>query len=124
MTKIRVEKFARYIQKEMGLIFLQQVKIPGRSAYISVTKVIVTPDLGYVKVYLSFLNEAEPLKLLEEVRQFTKEIRMMLAQRVRNNVRKVPELAFFYDDTMDYVEKMEKIFKELNKDEKPASQAE
>lgn len=119
MTKIKEEKFARYIQKELGYIFLQQVKIPGRTAYISVTKVVVSPDRGYAKVYLSFLNEAEPLKMLEEIKIHTKEIRMMLARHIRNHVRKVPEISFFYDDTMDYVEKMENIFKKLNTENKP-----
>jgi len=114
MKKIREEKFARYIQKELGYIFLHQVKIPNRVTYISVTKVVVSPDHGYVKIYLSFLNEKEPLKLIEEIKVYTREIRIALAQRIRNHVRKIPEIALFYDDTMDYVEKMEDIFKKLN----------
>jgi ribosome-binding factor A len=114
MRKVKEEKFARFIQKELGYIFLQHVKFTSRETYTSVTKVIASPDKGYVKVYLSFLNEKEPLKALEEIKIYTKEIRSALAQRIRNQVRKIPEISFFYDDTMDYIEKMDNIFKKLN----------
>lgn len=119
MRNIKEEKFARYIQKELGYIFLQHVKFVKKGTFISVTKVISSPDKGYVKVYLSFLNEKEPQKAIEEVKLYTKEIRTALAQRIRNHVRKIPEISFFYDDTLDYVEKMDNIFKNLNKNNTP-----
>ena len=119
MAKVREEKFVRYIQKELGYIFLQQVKLSEKNVFISVTRVATSPDFGYVKVYLSFLNALAPEKLLEEINGHMKEIRLLLGNRIRHHVRKIPELSFYYDDTMDYVEKMDRLFKDLDKNQQP-----
>lgn len=117
MDSKRQAKFSRLIQKELGDIFLREGQAVFGNQFISVSQVRVTPDLGYVKIYLSFLNEKEPEKLLKLIKLHTKDLRMKLGQRIRNQVRKIPELEFFYDDTMDYVEKMDKLFEEIHKEE-------
>jgi ribosome-binding factor A len=114
MESKRQAKFAREIQKDLGEIFLREGQKLLGMQFISVTTVRVTPDLGYVKVYLTFLNEKDPNKALSLVRQYNKEIRTLLAARIRNIVRKIPELEFFYDDTMDFVERMDKVFEKLH----------
>jgi ribosome-binding factor A len=121
MESKRQAKFARQIQKDLSEIFLLEgQKLLGKQ-FISVTTVRVTPDLGYVKVYLTFLNEKDPQKALNLVRQYNKEIRTMLAAKIRNVVRKIPELEFFYDDTMDFVERMDKVFEKLHTPPAPES---
>ena len=117
MTTRRNEKFTRLIQKEMSYIFLNEGKRYFGDAMISVTRVTVSPDFGYVKVYLNFLNIGDHQKMIEIIQSHNRELRMALGQRIRNQVRKVPELTFFYDDTLDYYERMDEVFKNLKKSE-------
>src|SRR5947209_7971642 len=114
MDSKRQAKFARLIQRDMSEIFLREGSKFFGKQFIGVSQVRVSPDLGYVKIYLSLLNNPDPEKFVNHVRMYKKELRTMLANRIRNEVRKIPELEFFYDDTMDYVEKMDKIFEELH----------
>ena len=123
MESKRQAKFGRQVQKDLSEIFLREGKTLFGAQFISVSQVRVTPDLGYVKVYLTFLNEKDPERLLNLIKLHNKELRTMLAARIRNEVRKIPELEFFYDDTMEYVEKMDKLFAELKaKESKPESE--
>jgi ribosome-binding factor A len=115
MSKIRQEKFARLIQKEMGYIFLTTGKRYFQNAMVSVTRVIASPDLGFAKIYVNFINSSEPDKMMKLILEHTRELRRELAQRIGKDVRKVPEIAFFYDDTLDYYEKMETVFKKIKK---------
>ena len=114
MDNKRQAQFSRLIQKEMSEIFLFDGKAIFGKQFISVSQVRVSPDLGYVKIYLSFMNDKEPEKVLMLIREHSKELRTKLAARIKNQVRKIPELEFFYDDTMDYVEKIDKLFDEIN----------
>ena len=118
MDSKRLAKFARLIQKEMADIFLRDGSRLFGNQFIGVSQVRVSPDLGYAKIYLSFLNDKEPQKTVDVIRLHNKELRTILASRIKNQVRKIPEIEFFYDDTMDYVEKMDKIFEEINKQPK------
>ncbi len=118
MDSKRQAKFARLIQKDMADIFLKEGYRLFGNHFIGVSQVRVSPDLGYIKIYLTLMNDKEPQKTVDMIRLHNKELRTMLASRIRNEVRKIPELEFFYDDTMDYVEKMEKIFEELHKQPK------
>jgi ribosome-binding factor A len=117
MENKRQAKVARLIQKELADYFLKNGLSTFGNSFITVSKVKVTPDLGLARIYLTFLNEKDPQKLLNLVKAFLKEIRTDLASRIKNQVRKIPDLEFYYDDTMDYMEKMEKIFKEIRSSE-------
>ena len=114
METKRQAKFSRLIQKDLSEIFLREGQSLIGVKFISVTQVRVSPDLGYVKAYLTFLNEKDPQKALKLVRLYSKEIRGILGSKIRNTVRKIPELEFFYDDTMDFVEHMDKLFEGLH----------
>jgi ribosome-binding factor A len=116
MASRRQERFARMIQKELGLYFLEDGKRLFKDALISVTRVIVSPDLGNVKVYVNFINIKNPDELIKLIQFHSNEIKTVIAKRIRNQVRKIPEFHFFYDDSLDYFEKMDEIFKDLNKD--------
>lgn len=118
MTSRRHEKFSRLIQKELGYIFLNEGKKLFGNAIISVVRVMVSPDFGHVKVYINFLNVPDKKLMTESVRSYTRELRMMLAYRVRNEMRRIPELTFFYDESLDYAEKMDELFKKLNQTNK------
>ncbi len=111
---LRQEKVARQIQKDLGELMQQNRGEWMAGAFVTISKVTITPDLGYVNVYLSLYNNANRAKVLEHINGLNKEIRRALAQRVRHSFRTIPELRFYEDDTLDYVEKMEELFKKIN----------
>ncbi|MCD7916385.1 MAG: 30S ribosome-binding factor RbfA [Tannerellaceae bacterium] len=110
MKSTRLKKIGRLLQKELGDIFLKQTKgMPG--TLISVSAVRVSPDLGLAKVYVSiFPSEKEP-EILEAIRANTKAIRFDLGQRVHLQLRKIPELSFYIDDSLDYIENIDNLLK-------------
>lgn len=120
---IRQEKFSSLLQHELATIFTQHRSEMFNQAFITITKVTASPDLSNAKVYLSFLQAPNPQELLNIVNLQSKEIRKILAAKIRKQVRIIPELQFFVDDSLDYVFKMEKVFQELNKAKKDDTQS-
>ena len=119
MASIRLLKIAGLIKDELSLIFLHKIQDP-HLRLITVTNVKVSPDLRHVKVYLSIYDKERRNELLEKVSEIKGWIRSQLAGRIQ--IRFVPELEFFIDDTLDYVEKMEHLFKKIHDtDEKDGS---
>ena len=112
---LRQDKFAKQIQRDLGEIFTVH-KDWVNGASVTISEVQVSPDLGYVKVYISLYNNPNRLMVMQALEENAKQIRHALAAKIKNHVRKVPELVFFEDDTMDYVVKMEKIFDQLKDD--------
>ncbi|MGV3541408.1 MAG: 30S ribosome-binding factor RbfA [Rufibacter sp.] len=114
MESKRQQKFARLIQKELAEIFQRNVSHLFQGAYISITDVKVSPDLGVAKVHLSLLLNPNGRDLLNEIKVNSKTIRHELAKRIKNQVRVIPELIFYLDDTAEYAAKMDKIISELD----------
>lgn len=114
---IRQEKFGKVLQKELADIFQHNRSSMFENAFITVSGVSVSPDLGYAKVYLSFLQVKNKEELLNIITLHSKEIRHELAIKIRKQVRVIPALQFFIDDSLDYVFKMEKVFEEIKKKE-------
>ena len=98
----------------MAEIFQQNGRSLFESEFITVSGVKVTPDLGYAKVYLSFFNAKDNRLLLELIQFHTPQLRKLLASRIRNQVKKIPELEFYIDDSLDKVWRMEKLLNNLN----------
>lgn len=113
MASIRQEKFSRLLQRDLSMILQQRTHSYFEGKMVIVNDVEVSPDLGYAKVYLGFINQNERDYLLGLVQMHAKEIRHELAQKIRNEVRKIPELTFYIDDTLDQAMKMEKLLQEL-----------
>jgi ribosome-binding factor A len=111
MDSVRQSKIARLLQKELATIFQAENRniLPGK--LITVTVVRVTPDLGLAKVYLSIFPHKPEEDVLTPVKDHTSIIRNTLGQNVRHQLRVVPELAFYIDDSMDYVEKIDRLLK-------------
>lgn len=108
MDSTRLNKIGRLIQKELGDIFQKQTQaMPG--TLISVSVVRVSPDLSVARAYLSIFPSERAKELLEAVRANTKAIRFDLGQRIRQQVRKIPELSFFIDDSLDYIEHIDEL---------------
>ena len=111
MESTRQNKVARSIQKDLGEIIQQLDSSILKGRMITVTVVRMSPDLSFAKVYLSFFPSAGREESLEDLRAHVKVIRNQLGIRVRNQLRIVPELAFFIDDSLDYADKIEQLLK-------------
>ncbi|MEJ8804326.1 30S ribosome-binding factor RbfA [Pontibacter sp. H249] len=113
MESKRQQKFSRLIQKEMADIFQREVPHLFGGSYISVSVVRVSPDLGLARVYLSVMMAPNPQEVLLEIRLNAKTIRHHLAQRIKNQVRVIPEVNFYLDDSAEYAASMDKLFSGL-----------
>ncbi len=112
----RLERVNEEIKKELSNIISFELKNPEATGMISVTKVKVTPDLKYAKVYVSILNAKNVQKTMEALKQSAGFMRSQIAKRI--NLRITPELVFEIDDSLAYGAKIESILKELKKEEK------
>jgi ribosome-binding factor A len=119
METNRQKKIGGVIQKDLADILQKILKENGLTGIlISVTKVTVTTDLSISKVYLSIFPNKDAKSLLEEIKQRQPLIKHELAQRTRNQLRKVPELDFYNDDSLEYIAKIEES---LERSENPIS---
>jgi ribosome-binding factor A len=114
MESKRQQKFARLIQRDLSEIFQRDAKNMFNGAFITVTEVSVSPDLGLAKVYLSFMLAKNKADLLEEVKDKTKSIRQMLATRIKNQVRVIPELVFFLDESYEHASRIDALLSKLD----------
>jgi ribosome-binding factor A len=111
MSAIRQEKIGRLLQKDLGEIFQQEGKNFGIGAMVSVTVVRVSQDLGSARIYLSIFPDNGREVVLKKVKEVYPQIRAKLAQRVKNQLRKVPELHFYIDDSYDYAQQIDILLK-------------
>ncbi|WP_373511468.1 30S ribosome-binding factor RbfA [Persicitalea sp.] len=113
MESKRQQKVGRQIQKDLGDIFQKEGQYLVNGSLVTVTGVRMTPDLGIARAYLSFLPEKNKAVLFEGIEENTKFIRQKLGERVRHQLRIVPELEFYLDDTAEYAAKMDALFADL-----------
>ncbi len=109
MESTRQKKLGRMIQKEMASIFQKESRKLFAGKMISVTVAHVSPDLGLAKIYLSIFPETDKQEFLELIKNKSKVLKNELAKRIRYQVKSIPELAFFIDDSLDYIEHIEDI---------------
>lgn len=110
----RVEKVENLIKQEISLIFLRKLQDPA-FGFLTITNVKVSPDLKLAKIYISVFEKEKRTTVLEKVNSAAGFIRSELASKIR--IKFVPELKFFIDDTLDYVEKIEGLIKKIHKDD-------
>ena len=110
MEHTRQERIERLIQKELGEMFLLQTKaMPG--VIISVSRCRVSPDLSYCNTYLSVFPSARAAEIVENISKNVRQVRGDLGNRLRHQLRIIPELRFFVDDTLDYLERIDELLK-------------
>ena len=110
METTRQNKIARLLQKELSEIFLLQTKaMPG--VLVSVSAVRISPDMSIVRVYLSVFPSDKSEEMVKNINNNMKSIRFELGTRVRHQLRIIPELKFFVDDSLDYIEKIDALLK-------------
>ena len=110
MESKRLSKIERLLQKELGELFRKQTALTHGSL-ISVSTVHASPDLSTAKIYLSIFPSEKGKELIEAIEKNKKTLRYDLGQLVRTQLRRIPDLVFFLDDSLDYVENIDKLLK-------------
>ena len=111
---VRQQKFSRLIQKELSDIFQRDQRGFLGNAFVTLMDVKVSPDLSVARVYIGMALVKDKTALLERLELHKKEIRKALGERIRNQARIIPALAFYLDDTGDQAERMDNLIKNLN----------
>lgn len=110
MQETRQNRISRLLQKELASIFQTQTRMM-HGILVSVTRVKVSPDLSICTAYLSIFPSEKGDELLKNINANEKTIRYELGQRVHNQLRIIPELRFFIDDSLDYLERIDELLK-------------
>ncbi len=112
----RQKQVGKLLMEELSGIFQREGMNIIDGGMVSISKVIVTPDLLEARVYLSFFQVKDPVALLQKIKDRGWEWRKLLGQKIKNQLRRVPELEYYSDDTLDHIFKMEEIFKKINEE--------
>ncbi|MCI5911885.1 MAG: 30S ribosome-binding factor RbfA [Prevotella sp.] len=110
MQETRQNRIARLLQKELAQIFQSQTRMM-HGVMVSVTRAKVSPDLSICTAYLSVFPSEKGEEILKNINRNEKTIRYELGTRIRNQVRIIPELRFFIDDSLDYIERIDELLK-------------
>lgn len=113
-SSVRQQKFARLVQKELSEIFQRDKHGYLDNAFITIAEVRVSPDLGVAKIYISMMLAKDKQATLAKLDLHKKEIRRALGEKIRNQARIVPELAFFLDEVEEKAFEMDKLIESLN----------
>ena len=112
----RIDKIENLIKEEVSLIFLYKLHDPALGL-VTITNVKVSPDLKLAKIYFSVFEKEKREEVLNKITATKGLIRSELASRIR--MKFIPDLKFFIDDTLDYVEKIEDLLKKIHENDKP-----
>lgn len=112
MDSTRQQKYSRLIQKEIGEIFQKDGTLFYGKAFVTVTGAKVSPDLSIATIYLSIFGAKDSQAVIDQIESHNKEIRKRLGNSIRHQARIIPALKFFLDDSLDQVEKIEKLLKD------------
>ena len=110
MNNLRQQKLERLLQKELGEIFLKQTKFT-HGMLISVSRVRISTDMSVSRVYLSVFPSEKAEDIVRNINANSKSVRYELGVRVRYQLRIIPELRFFVDDSLDYIDRIDALLK-------------
>ncbi|MBK9933008.1 MAG: 30S ribosome-binding factor RbfA [Cytophagaceae bacterium] len=114
MESKRQKQVGKLIQKDLGDIFLRDIKAIFEDDFVTITEVKVSPDLSIAKVYLSFLKGQKREQILESIRENSKKIRGLFGNKAKNQLRIIPTFRFYIDDTAEYAQKIEELFANIH----------
>jgi len=109
----RQKQVAAVLEKELNEIFQRLGLTMLQGGMVSIAGVKITPDLFDARIYLSFFKVSDPIATLKTIQDRSWEIKKELTARVRHQLRSMPQLNFYIDDTLDYVDKIDKLFKDI-----------
>lgn len=119
----RQKQVAAVINQELNTIFLRMGLNMSNGGMVSISSVKITPDLFEARIYLSFFQITDKETALDKIKDRYKEIRKELGTRVRHQLRSIPELTFYIDDTLDYVFKIEELLKNVREEDNKSESA-
>ncbi len=119
----RQKQIAGLLNQELAGIFQYLGLNIVEGGMVSIASVKITPDLLEARIYLSIYNAKDPKAALKKIEDRAWEIKKELASRVKHQLRRIPELKIFLDDTLDHVFKMEELFKQIKKDDEKGGEA-
>jgi ribosome-binding factor A len=111
MESTRQKKVSRLIQKELADIFIKKSNEIAHGKLITVTIVRISPDLSFAKVFLSIFPTTGQNEIIDAIKDMTPKIRFELGHKVRTQLRIVPEIVFYLDDSLDYIDNIDKLLK-------------
>ena len=108
----RQKKIASLVQKELALLINNKIKLLGNKGLIvSITKVVVSIDISLAKIYLSVFPSEKAISFLSYLKENKMRFKYDLSQKIKNQLRKTPELTFFIDDSLDYIDNINSVLK-------------
>jgi ribosome-binding factor A len=110
MQETRQNRIARLLQKELSLIFQAQTRAM-HGTLVSVTRTRVSPDLSICTAYLSIFPSNKAEEIIQNINKNSSQVRYELGTRVHNQLRIIPELRFYVDDSLDYIEHIDELLK-------------
>jgi ribosome-binding factor A len=113
----RQKQIGGLLNEELNDIFRRMNLSMVDGGMISISNVKITPDLLEARIYLSLFQVKDPKEAMKKIENKTWDIKRELAARVKQQLRRIPELKFFQDDTLDHAFKMDELFKQINKPE-------
>ncbi len=119
----RQKQVAKLVMEEISDIFQREGVNIINGGMVSIVKVMVTPDLLEARIYLSFFNVKDIQTLLQKIKDQGWEYRKLLGQRLKNQLRRIPDLIFYNDDTVEHLFKMEELFKKINEERESFKQS-
>jgi ribosome-binding factor A len=120
----RQRQVAGVIQEELNDIFRRLALNMIDGGMLSISTIKVTPDLLEARIYLSLFQVKDPEDAMKKIENRAWEIKRELAERVKHQLRRIPVLHFYRDDTLDHVFKMEELFKQIKEEKPPTSEEE
>lgn len=112
METTRQQKIARLVQKEIADLFQGDRSLYGNHGMVTVTRASVSKDISYARVCVSVFGVPDKASVMASLEANSREIRFRLGQRVRQQLRIIPELTFVLDETLDYIENIDKLLKQ------------
>ena len=111
METTRQSKIARLIQKELSDIFQRQTQA-AHGTLVSVSTVRISPDLSVARAYLSIFPSEKAQEIINNINENQRSIRFEIGQRMRHQLRIIPEFKFFIDDSLDYIDRIDALLKQ------------
>ena len=117
MDTRRQSKIAQLIKEVFGEILIKEGKNYIGNTFVTLANVKVTSDMGIARMYISVYGSQDNDKIIQTMNEHKYDFRRILGNKMRHDLRKIPDLEFYLDDTLDYVDKIDKIFKDIHDSE-------
>jgi len=117
MQNKRQSQVGELIKRNFSLVLQEEGSYIYQNALVTVTQVLMSPDLKYAKIYLSVYNREDKAMVIQELDQEKPRLKNGLGRRIRKHTRSIPEIDFFLDDTLDEMYRLNELFDELHKED-------